>query len=181
MKKMLVATGVALTAVFANAAVCNWDAEDLYTHVESGTSTELASGYVAYLIDAAVLAPTAVIDAINDKNGNGFSAVTSAGAVADYPSLDGYLEGNDVGNYTGESLTAYLIVFDNSDIKKAKFAYVTETQTKNIPTSGLPVYMDTWDLSASANSANWSAVPEPTSGLLMLLGMAGLALRRRRA
>ena len=27
----------------------------------------------------------------------------------------------------------------------------------------------------------WSAVPEPTSGLLMLLGMAGLALRRRRA
>ena len=25
----------------------------------------------------------------------------------------------------------------------------------------------------------WSAVPEPTSGLLMLLGMAGLALRRR--
>ena len=26
-----------------------------------------------------------------------------------------------------------------------------------------------------------TAVPEPTSGLLMLLGMAGLALRRRRA
>ena len=30
---------------------------------------------------------------------------------------------------------------------------------------------------------NWApaAVPEPTSGLLMLIGMAGLALRRRRA
>ena len=27
----------------------------------------------------------------------------------------------------------------------------------------------------------WSVVPEPTSGLLMLLGMAGLALRRKRA
>jgi len=27
----------------------------------------------------------------------------------------------------------------------------------------------------------WTAVPEPTSGLLMLLGVAGLALRRRRA
>ena len=30
-------------------------------------------------------------------------------------------------------------------------------------------------------SAGWYAVPEPTSGLLMLLGMAGLALKRKRA
>ena len=27
----------------------------------------------------------------------------------------------------------------------------------------------------------WTAVPEPTSGLLLLLGMAGLALKRKRA
>ena len=35
----------------------------------------------------------------------------------------------------------------------------------------------------SHTAGNWTAVaaPEPTSGLLMLLGMAGLALRRRRA
>ena len=33
------------------------------------------------------------------------------------------------------------------------------------------------------NNATWTAVaiPEPTSGLLMLVGLAGLALRRRRA
>ena len=35
--------------------------------------------------------------------------------------------------------------------------------------------------SATQNAGNWAAVPEPTSGLLMLLGMAGLALKRKRA
>ena len=37
----------------------------------------------------------------------------------------------------------------------------------------------TYNATSAANG--WAAVPEPTSGLLMLLGMAGLALRRRRA
>ena len=38
------------------------------------------------------------------------------------------------------------------------------------------------DASSGYQGAGWyQSVPEPTSGLLMLLGMAGLALRRRRA
>lgn len=35
--------------------------------------------------------------------------------------------------------------------------------------------------SQTQNASNWAAVPEPTSGLLLLLGMAGLALKRKRA
>ncbi len=34
---------------------------------------------------------------------------------------------------------------------------------------------------ASGTATSWSPVPEPTSGLLLLLGMAGLALRRKQA
>lgn len=35
--------------------------------------------------------------------------------------------------------------------------------------------------SQTQNASNWQTVPEPTSGLLMLLGLAGLALKRKRA
>lgn len=35
--------------------------------------------------------------------------------------------------------------------------------------------------SAGYSGAGWYNVPEPTSGLLLLLGMAGLALKRKRA
>ena len=43
-----------------------------------------------------------------------------------------------------------------------------------------------WPYIYTANGAGWygaasAPVPEPTSGLLMLLGMAGLALKRKRA
>ena len=36
-------------------------------------------------------------------------------------------------------------------------------------------------LSETATVGKWSAVPEPTSGLLLLLGVAGIALKRKRA
>ena len=35
--------------------------------------------------------------------------------------------------------------------------------------------------SSGQGNVTWQSVPEPTSGLLLLLGVAGLALRRRRA
>ena len=34
---------------------------------------------------------------------------------------------------------------------------------------------------ATQNASNWQVVPEPTSGLMLLLGVAGLALKRKRA
>lgn len=64
----------------------------------------------------------------------------------------------------------------------------TFTLTATDPTSGA-----TYSATGSGSSDNfgtgfggidagtWSAVPEPTSGLLMLLGVAGLALKRKRA
>ena len=37
------------------------------------------------------------------------------------------------------------------------------------------------NMTSATAASNWQSVPEPTSGLLLLLGMAGLALKRKRA
>jgi len=56
----------------------------------------------------------------------------------------------------------------------------TGSVTINFKESGVSTALN--DVTAGYKGAGWyTAVPEPTSGLLMLLGMAGLALRRRRA
>ena len=68
----------------------------------------------------------------------------------------------------------YTVYFDTEDITKAgNYAYVDPIK-QNLPTSaGGKNYNFYHD--------SWNAVPEPTSGLLLLIGVAGLALRRRRA
>ena len=65
---------------------------------------------------------------------------------------------------------------DGNDIVYGYFA-LTEADYNN--GEGVNGIWNLHDFSVSKNSSE--AVPEPTSGLLLLLGVAGLALRRKRA
>ena len=83
------------------------------------------------------------------------------------------------GTYSGgDEVSAYIVLFDAADATAAKYYAATAVDTKTVPSSGNLSWSKTM-----AQTSGWTttAVPEPTSGLLMLLGMAGLALRRRRA
>ena len=76
------------------------------------------------------------------------------------------------------------VMFKDSDNNLSQLVYASDMETVVADTytvSGLT--SDTWsgDKFTYASRGNFTAVPEPTSGLLMLLGVAGLALRRRRA
>ena len=76
------------------------------------------------------------------------------------------------------------VMFKDSEGNLSQLVYASDmtTTVDDVYTvSGLSD--NTWNGTtfAYASAGNFTAVPEPTSGLLMLLGMAGLALRRRRA
>ena len=167
MKKLVVMLGIALSVVSAKAASANW-------MVELGVNTYDAwSFYVFNGTDAGTLS--------GYLTGNKVSDFTTA--IAGYTPVslsEGFAEGgfSDV----GDSLSAILF---NTTENGATFYYIGSASTDGYtytppqPSSGELF----WELSnfTTGTVVNTDAVPEPTSGFLLLLGMAGLALKRKRA
>lgn len=85
----------------------------------------------------------------------------------------------DLSSYSGQSFYMELAYWDGTSDKVVgnsatyTFAQLEQYMTSFAPgTSGIPT---------QNVFSPYISVPEPTSGLLMLLGIAGLALRRKRA
>jgi hypothetical protein len=150
MKKMIIMLAVVVAAVAANAASFKWSAGNVY----SSNLTDKYSGAVtlyAVGIEGAISTATAA---------NGVVAATtfSSDAFTAGQSYDFFFVIED-----GES--TFTSVVKNVDAQA--------DATANIAFGNMATQTQT--------AANWTtaSVPEPTSGLLMLVGLAGLALRRR--
>lgn len=124
---------------------------------------------------AALVAAGTAVDSYAFYSG-GSIAANGAGVVQ--PANSGKSLTYDAeGSTADNTYQAFIIVWDK-DGKNASYTALAETTLANNNTSKTFLFANQ---SSNLSANNFSVAPEPTSGLLMLLGMAGLALRRKRA
>ena len=166
MKKILLALGVVVVAIAANAAAVSWATTTVkdMSGATIGAKAESAGWTAVCTIFAAD--GTTVIGSDTDK-----SAAMSKFA------------GSVDGTAANTTYYAQLVVTDDkgNTITSEKAQFTTDSSA----TYG-DINFTTGAKFATATAkidyaSGWTAAPEPTSGLLLLLGMAGLALKRKRA
>ena len=191
MKKLVIVAFAVAFAACAQAASITWGTSGAFYDIagEEGGWATVAKGTTAYFVFASAYsqndlvadyaagaADMAKLTAINT------GTVGADGTIAKVSGSSTTLTGNQA---------AYVVVFD-----AANNMFISDSVTKGIDEMSGTVYGfsesqtgDIWALNGDASNgykgAGWysaaAAVPEPTSGLLLLLGMAGLALRRKQA
>ena len=188
MKKLMIALAAVAMGIAANAASWDWSCSSGRIFDGTGESTYSSTvGQTAYLMFTSVMTQT---DLVAGFQGAG-SASAFSSTVADKAIKTATLSSAariDMISVTADvtsDQTAYFVVFANDKMyvsSEAAADYLTVgTGAISFASQSTPSKL-TLDASAGYSAAGWyQSVPEPTSGLLMLLGMAGLALRRRRA
>ena len=176
MKKLMILASIVAMACVSNAASFAWgfSAGDIVGPNEAyNVDGFLDGGYaVLYLGDVEIARASQDGDAFNFGSFD-YSASDSTGKV------QALGRGNIAESFAGQ---AYKLVLRTDD-DKYELVYNGTSSYDVVPGAvGEDAYNYETFIARSSTPGTWSAVapiPEPTSGLLMLLGMAGLALRRK--
>ncbi len=191
MKKLILAAAVIGAAVATQAATVKWDSAKLFTaaSAEGGFSTTaIKSAATGYLF---TLTASEYDGFLADYNANGnmksvYDAYTKGklGTAAQDGKTKTLSSALALTTEAAVGDTVYgAIIYTYHDDALDKDFYIANVATGTVGAeSGLSLMnLGTYFLGqdTGTSTGGWSAVPEPTSGLLMLLGIAGLALRRK--
>ena len=179
MKKLIIAVFAAMLGIAANAAAVEWS----MTGISNSPDATKAAGWAVYVMDAstfdtfATLTGSDIATYAADNAIYSGATVSARGGAINATIKNGNFSAND-------TVSSYLVVFNNATAADATYYAYTEAKNVTINAGGsdASIAFGAFD-AATSTTGGWqtTAVPEPTSGLLMLVGLAGLALRRRRA
>ena len=179
MKKLMVALAAIALAGATQAATMSWSVMQMQSQgVEAGWLVALYDSSTSFdYAEAKSGSLAAWYTATTAANTTGVVSINSAGN--NNPSGDPFGK--------GEGVSVYAVIFNAATIADATKYMVSATVsgTSN-PSTGANFAITFGNMAATTTAnkflgATWADAPEPTSGLLMLVGFGALALRRRRA
>ena len=188
MKKLIIGVAIALAAAMTQAAQFSCKTAN-YNHLTdaSGKDITTAAGFTSLLNGGSIVAVLVEGTKYTDLGTSSFR--TSGSAAAKYGIYGSCAF--DASTSTLKDGDVINIMFKDAE---GKYSWLVDGDGKDIvasyTVSGFDAAdpKDAWSASfsfgtagTSASPNTFTAVPEPTSGLLLLLGMAGLALKRKRA
>ena len=186
MKKLMIALAVAAMAIYANAAAVTWKSG---TVLEPGGATANKS-VTAYLwvVDATTydtLAANTTGAAMSDAVYAAYGSKTGDAYLTKTTTKKGVADLLDDSKDYGAGASAYSVIlytYGTGDEMQymGNVGKVTFESAMNVESANMTEFL-LGNTTSAAPAWSTAAVPEPTSGLLLLLGVAGLALKRKRA
>ena len=192
MKKLMIALAAVAMTVAAHAAGINWSIAMASTFKDAnnenfgGEKTTAPGDVGVYLIDMAQK------DAIITAIAQGTLSDTTDGIIYATTMKNRYGQINNISEKDGNWIKAgteydVATLYVDTLTVDGKKMYNLSVAKEDVLAANIADGLSSASFSANdvwANASGWQeakAIPEPTSAMLLLLGVAGLALRRRRA